>query len=221
MSEVIKTVGLVKTFDRGLVKAVDGVSLKVNRGEFVAVMGPSGCGKSTLLALLGGLVRPEAGEAWVVGEDLRRAGDLSFFRQRRVGFVFQFHNLLPHLTVWENVLLPTLGYSKGGAAEKRADALLTRLRIFGLRGRKPVELSGGERQRVAIARALINEPALLLVDEPTGSVDSETGRQILSLFTEIQRERETAFLLVTHNAAVAKVADRILLMKDGKIKSNG
>jgi putative ABC transport system ATP-binding protein len=206
---------LVKTYENGRTRALNGVSLEVFSGEFVAICGPSGSGKSTLLNLIGALDRPDSGELWVAGEDLTRShGDLAGFRARKVGFIFQLHNLIPSLTAIENVLIPTLELN-GRDAPARARELLERVGLADKAHRRPPELSGGERQRVAVARALVNNPALILADEPTGSLDSKTERAVLELLRELQSERGVTLILVTHDPRVAQSADRVIELVDG------
>jgi putative ABC transport system ATP-binding protein len=206
-----------KTFENGRIRALDEASLRLEPGEFVSLTGPSGSGKSTLLNLLGALDRPDSGSISVDGARLDRV-DVAEYRAATVGFVFQFHNLIPTLTALENVQVPMLGRGlRRGAREERAQALL---REVGLEGRKdafPGTLSGGERQRVALARALANEPRLLLADEPTGSLDSETGAQVLRLLERVRSERGMTVLLVTNDDGVAATATRTVGLLDGKI----
>ncbi|GIW05836.1 MAG: macrolide ABC transporter ATP-binding protein [Dehalococcoidia bacterium] len=210
------------TLGGGPVGALRGVDLTIGRGELVALTGPSGSGKSTLLNLLGGLDRPTSGTVRVAGLDLGRASEreLTIHRRRVVGFIFQSFNLLPRLRAVENVELP-LVWSGVGAAERRrrAIALLERVRLGHRLEHLPSELSGGEQQRVAIARALINNPALLLADEPTGNLDSATGREILTLLTELNRERGLTIVLVTHDPEVAAIAGRRVRLRDGRIEA--
>lgn len=208
---------LVKTYENGRTRALDGVSLEVFAGEFVAICGPSGSGKSTLLNLIGALDRPDSGELWVAGEDLTRSrGDFAGFRARKVGFIFQLHNLIPSLTALENVLIPTLGLN-GRDAHARARELLERVGLADKAHRRPPELSGGERQRVAVARALVNNPELILADEPTGSLDSKTERAVLELLRGLQSERGVTLILVTHDPRVAQSADRVIELVDGRV----
>ncbi|HEY6593311.1 MAG TPA: ABC transporter ATP-binding protein [Asanoa sp.] len=198
---------------------MDGVDLVVEAGETVSVMGPSGCGKSTLLHLLGGLERPDAGELHLGGERVDGLSETRWavFRRRNVGFVFQAFHLVDELTAVENVELPALlvGESRR-AARRRAMELLERLGVAERAGHLPDHLSGGERQRVAVARALINEPLIVLADEPTGNLDSRATGDILRLFGELRQARQ-ALLIVTHDARVASTADRLLRMRDGAI----
>jgi putative ABC transport system ATP-binding protein len=221
MSAVIEARDLVKTFDadEAPVRAVDHVDLLVEEGETVSVMGPSGCGKSTLLHLVSGLERPDGGEV-LLGD--RRVDGLSetewaILRRRGIGFVFQAFNLVDELTAVENVELPALLLGdQRGEARRKALGLLERLRIAERAGHLPDRLSGGERQRVAVARALINEPLVVMADEPTGNLDSRATGDILGLFAELRDARQT-LLLVTHDARVASIADRLLTMRDGAV----
>jgi putative ABC transport system ATP-binding protein len=221
MNAVIQTRDLVKTFDadEAPVRAVDHVDLLVEEGETVSVMGPSGCGKSTLLHLLGGLERPDGGEVRLGGTRVDKLSETEWavLRRRSIGFVFQAFNLVDELTAVENVELPALllGVSRN-QARKRALELLERLRVAERAGHLPDRLSGGERQRVAVARALINDPLVVLADEPTGNLDSRATGDILGLFAELRDARQT-LLLVTHDARVASIADRLLTMRDGTV----
>lgn len=210
---------LVKTYENGRTRALDGVSLEIFKGEFVAICGPSGSGKSTLLNLIGALDRPDSGELRVAGEDLTCShGDLARFRARKVGFIFQLHNLIPSLTALENVLIPTLELNHSRRdAQARARELLERVGLADKAHRRPPELSGGERQRVAVARALVNTPELVLADEPTGSLDSKTEKHILDLLKELQVERGVTLILVTHDPHVAQRADRVIELLDGRV----
>ncbi len=217
--ELIRTINLTKTYGsgEGAVHALHDANLSIERGELVAVMGPSGCGKSTLLNLLGALDQPTSGEVWVNGENLARLKAVDAFRARTVGFVFQLHNLLPTLTCVENVEVPMQGYVEAG---KRRERALRLLRQVGLHERVdvlPARLSGGQRQRVAVARALANDPPLILADEPTGSLDSQSGEEVLALLGELNATQGTTILVVTHDRRVAQATQRILRMHDGHI----
>jgi putative ABC transport system ATP-binding protein len=209
-----------RTFDDGQVEALAEVSFRVEPGEFVAVTGPSGCGKSTLLNLIGALDRANAGSILVGGEQVERLEDPARYRATVVGFVFQFHNLIPTLTALENVQLPMLGQTRSRRHRvDRAQRLLHEVGLSHRRGAYPPTLSGGERQRVAIARALANEPRLLLADEPTGALDSATGDQIVDVLLDVRSQRRTTVLLVTNDPSVARAADRILRVRDGRLES--
>lgn len=207
---------VVKLFDGGIVRALDGVSLIVHPGEFVAITGPSGCGKSTLLHLVAALDIPTSGTILVNGRDLRQADDR--FRRTEVGLVFQLHNLLPHLNALENVAIAM--FSNGMSHERQREKARELLAAVGLSAKErfqPPRLSGGERQRLAIARALANDPSVLLADEPTGNLDSASAERVLALFRAIRQERGVTILLVTHDMDVAATADRVVWMKDGRI----
>ena len=206
-----------KHFEDGRIRALDGISLDIGAGEFVALTGPSGGGKSTLLNLIGALDRPDAGEIRVGGDDVTRLRDPARYRADTVGFVFQFHNLIPTLTALENVQVPMLGKRPRAARERRAHALLADAGLGERERSYPPTLSGGERQRVAIARALANEPRLLLADEPTGALDSETGAQILDVLRGVRERHGTTVLLVTNDEGVAAQADRVLRLRDGAL----
>ena len=203
-------------YDAGRVVALRGVSLRVARGESLAVVGPSGSGKSTLLHLLGGLEAPSGGRVLFEGREPGGARAWSGLRARRIGFVFQAYHLLPALTSWENVQLPMLGVLTGAARRaERARTLLERLGLGRRLHHRPAELSGGERQRVAIARSLANGPDLILADEPTGNLDSETSAEILDLLAAVRAERGAALVLVTHDAGAAARAERVVRLVDG------
>jgi putative ABC transport system ATP-binding protein len=206
-----------KAFEDGRIRALDDASLHLGAGEFVSLTGPSGSGKSTLLNLIGALDRPDSGTISVDGAKLD-AVDAVDYRAGTVGFVFQFHHLIPTLSALDNVQVPMLGRGLGRAArEEKARALLGEVGL-GARARSlPATLSGGERQRVAIARALANDPRLLLADEPTGSLDSETGAQVLALLQRLRDERGMTVLLVTNDDDVAAAADQALRLLDGRI----
>lgn len=219
-NELIRTSNLTKLYGTGdtAVRALDGVSLSVARGEFVAVMGPSGCGKSTLLNMLGALDQPTEGEVWVAGENLAHLPNVDLFRARTVGFVFQLHNLLPTLTALENVEVPMQGQPGGRKQHReRAEFILGLVNLGDRLGALPSQLSGGQRQRVAVARALANNPSLILADEPTGSLDSQSGEEVLALMAELNQSQGTTFVIVTHDRRVAQATQRILRMKDGRI----
>ncbi len=210
--------GLVKTYDQGRVRALDGVDLEIATGEFVSVVGPSGSGKSTLLHMLGALDRPDAGHVLLEGRDLGREHRLDRVRARSIGFVFQLHNLLPALTALENVELPLRALRVGHAERRRrAAGLLTRVGLEGRLHHRPTGLSGGERQRVAVARALVNEPRVVLADEPTGELDQAAGRTVLELLTALRAESGVTLVLVTHDPDLAGLADRTVRLLDGRV----
>ena len=212
--------GVCKAYRLGTrrLEVLRGVSLGVARGEFVALQGASGAGKSTLLHLLGGLDTPDRGRVTFMGADLADGVSLPTFRNRRVGFVFQAYHLLPELDALENVCLPArLARQNAARTEARARALLERVGLGDRLEHKPFELSGGEQQRVAIARALMNSPELLLADEPTGNLDSQTGEAIIQLLCSLQSEQQTTLLIATHDTRVATRAPRVLELVDGKI----
>jgi putative ABC transport system ATP-binding protein len=209
-----------KSFEGGRIRALVDVSLHVGAGELVALTGPSGGGKSTLLNLIGALDRPDAGAIVVDGLDVTRLDDPARYRARTVAFVFQFHNLITTLSAVENVQIPMLGTRPRADRERRARELLVEVGL-GERVRSyPPTLSGGERQRVAIARALANDPRVLLADEPTGALDTDTGTQILELIRRVRDERGTTILMVTNDDAVAGQADRVLQIRDGVLRTS-
>jgi putative ABC transport system ATP-binding protein len=221
MAPVLEARQLAKTYETGGAKVLGlrGVDIAIERGEFVAIMGPSGCGKSTLLNLLAGLDRPTAGEVWLDGEriDGLSETDLARLRRRKVGFVFQFFNLVPTLSAGENVELPLLLVGRRRSEARRsANDLLSALGIPEKHGAAPAQLSGGEQQRVALARALANGPDVVLADEPTGNLDSAAAREVLGLFRDARARGQTV-LLVTHDASVASVADRVITLRDGLV----
>jgi putative ABC transport system ATP-binding protein len=211
---------VTREYDDGQVQALQGVSLDISRGEYLAIVGPSGSGKSTLLNLLGALDRPTSGEVLFEGESLGRRSDLDHFRARKLGFVFQSFHLLPTLTALENIQVPMF---EGKLPRRdwiaRATELLNTVGLNHRAGHLPGKLSVGERQRVAIARALANGPELLLADEPTGNLDSESGTVVLQLFDRLHREQGLTLVVITHSAEVAARAERIISIRDGRISS--
>lgn len=215
---LISLFDVVKEYDKGTVKALNGVNLDIFEGEFVSIIGPSGSGKSTLLNMLGALDKPTRGKIYIDGIDLVKEKDLSEFRQEKIGFVFQLHNLIPNLSVFDNVQIPLLptGMSNKEMKEKASEII----RAVGLEDKKkqrPNKLSGGQRQRVAIARALVNNPSIILADEPTGSLDSKTGEMILNLLMEMHERYNVTLIIVTHDNDVAALAERTIKIKDGQI----
>ncbi|MEO3791035.1 ABC transporter ATP-binding protein [Nonomuraea sp. B10E15] len=225
MSAVLKTVNLVKIYQDGAipVPAVRGVDLQVEPGEFVAIMGPSGSGKSTLVHMLGGLDARTSGEIWLDGKrvDTLSESAWALLRRKKVGFVFQFFNLVANMTVGDNVELPALlaGVSPKVARERR-ESLLGALDLTDRADAAPAQLSGGEQQRVALARALANQPTLLLADEPTGNLDSRNTRDVLRLLGKVHKEGQS-IVMVTHDARVAALADRVVSLFDGEIVDDG
>lgn len=226
MEEIIKTDGLSKVYELGVVKvdAVRNVSISVSRGELISIMGPSGSGKSTLMHLLGCLDKPTMGKYYLEGKDVSKLRDqqLAKIRNKKIGFVFQTFNLLPQLTVLENVVLPAVydGTSELGKVGKKAINLLT---SFGLRERlknHPMQLSGGEMQRVAIARALINDPIIILADEPTGNLDSKTGLEIIKILKSLNEQSGVTEIIVTHDPNITRFTSRTIRTRDGIIESD-
>ncbi|MFO0806648.1 MAG: ABC transporter ATP-binding protein [Gemmataceae bacterium] len=213
---------LVKTYPDGDVHALNGVSLGVKAGEYVAITGPSGCGKSTLLNLLGALDRPDQGEVYFRGESITNRLDIDHFRARQIGFIFQSFFLLPSLTARENVQVPMYEGPLRSVRDrvKKADELLDLVGMLKRANHRPMKLSVGERQRVAIARALANDPALLLADEPTGNLDSANATHVMELLTGFQKSRNLSLLIVTHSPEIADMADRIVKMRDGQVVSS-
>jgi len=224
MKEIIKFIGVWKIYDLGKSKiyALRGVDFSLKQKEFIAVMGPSGSGKSTLLHLVGLLDKPTRGRIMFKGKNINLLNNdaLAEIRSKEIGFIFQQFNLMPHLTALENVYLPALfSNSNLSKAKEKAKELLA---LVGLKGRekhKPNELSGGEQQRVAIARALINDPSIILADEPTGNLDSKTGKQIMELLVDLHKEGKT-IVVVTHDPSIASYAKRLVGIKDGLIEKD-
>ena len=200
------------------IRALDGVSFTVRRGEMVAVMGASGSGKSTLLNMIGALDTPTSGQVFIEDQDLATIKDIDQFRSETVGFVFQMHNLIPTLTAIENVEVPLRGRRMSGKARReRAKQMLDLVGLADRLDHLPSQLSGGQRQRTAIARALVNRPSLILADEPTGNLDSVSGQEVMDLLVSLNRDQNTTLLIVTHDRHLARLAERILTMRDGRI----
>jgi putative ABC transport system ATP-binding protein len=222
MSEVpaISVHGVVKTFEKGRIRALDGVDLEVRPQEFVAIVGPSGCGKSTLLHLIAALDKPDEGTIQVLGHELASDRNLSHYRARDVGIVFQLDNLIPTLNSSENVQVPMFeaGLEPHQRKEK-AERLLAQVGLTGKEHSRPAELSGGERQRVAMARALANDAPIVLADEPTGRLDSKSGELVLDLLDQLRVERGLTVVMVTHESHVAERANRIVRMLDGRVEA--
>jgi len=223
LTSVLETRNVKRTYQMGkvMVSALRGVSLEIEEGQFVAILGPSGSGKSTLLHVLGGLDRPDEGEVLIDDISLYALNDnrLADVRLRKIGFVFQFFNLLPRLTALRNVEIPlTLADVSEQESIKKAKEMLELVGLGDRITHRPTELSGGEQQRVAIARALINDPEIVLADEPTGNLDTTTGGEIVSLMQHLNKDKRQTFVVVTHDPSVAENADRILFLKDGLIQ---
>ena len=218
---VIEKHNLQKTYDKGKIKALNGIDLEIKKGEFISIMGPSGSGKSTLLNMIGALDRAEEGTIKVAGIDLMKTRDLSEFRSQEIGFVFQMLNLVPNLSVLENVEIPM--YETRVKSEEMRRRALELLEAVGLKDKadkNTTKLSGGESQRVAISRSLVNHPSIILADEPTGALDSKTGDVILNLLKSLHSKEQVTLVMVTHEPYVAEMADRILHVLDGKINNS-
>lgn len=222
--EILKVENLTKKYGKGEneVVAVDNVSFSVEKGEFIAIVGSSGSGKSTLLHLLGGVDRPTSGKVYVDGKDIYTLNDdnLAIFRRRQVGIIYQFYNLIPILNVEENITLPCDLDNNNVDEEKMAELL----RTLGLENRKkhlPNELSGGQQQRVSIGRAVVNNPAIILADEPTGNLDSKSSEEIVELLKLTNKKYKQTIIMITHNLELANEADRVITIEDGKIVKEG
>ena len=218
--EILKVENLCKIYGKGEneVKAVDNVSFSVEKGEFVAIVGASGSGKSTLLHLLGGVDRPTSGKVFIDGEDIYKLSDdqLAIFRRRQVGLIYQFYNLIPILNVEENITL-TCNLDGKQVEQAKLDELLKTLKLENRRKHLPNELSGGQQQRVSIGRAIINNPAIMLADEPTGNLDSKASEEIISLLRLSNKKYNQTVIIITHDEKIALEADRVITIDDGKI----
>ena len=221
--EILRVEGICKTYGKNdnLVKALDGVSFSVEKGEFLAIIGPSGSGKSTLLHILGGVDRPTAGKVFVDGKDVyeQNAEQLAIFRRRQVGLIYQFYNLIPVLNVVENITLPVL-MDHRKVNEERLQELLKTLNLTDRTGHLPNQLSGGQQQRVSIGRALMNAPSIVLADEPTGNLDSKNSQYILELLKYSNQKYHQTLIVITHDESIALQADRIISMEDGRISKD-
>jgi putative ABC transport system ATP-binding protein len=217
----IELIDVTKVYHQGdnLVVALDHINLNLSKGGFVAITGKSGCGKSTLINILGGLDSPDQCHVMIQGEDISRMDDrrLTLFRRDRVGIIFQFFNLLPILNLEENIVLPHLLREGSNPSAAKMERLLQEIGLLERRYHHPHELSGGEMQRVAICRALINDPEIILADEPTGNLDSASGKQVLEILRRLRDEQGKTILLVTHSQEGAAIADRVIQMRDGKL----
>ena len=218
--EILKVENLTKVYGKGEAKvtALDNVSFTVNKGEFVAIVGASGSGKSTLLHLIGGVDRPTSGTVYIDGKDIYKFNDdeLAIFRRRQVGLIYQFYNLIPILNVEENITLP-LSLDNRVVNKKKLDDLIKLLGLSDRRNHLPNELSGGQQQRTSIGRAMITSPAIILADEPTGNLDSKSSDEIVELLKKSNRDYNQTIVMITHNMDIAKEADRIIKIEDGKV----
>ena len=218
--EILKVENLSKVYGKGTTKvtALDNVSFKVDKGEFVAIVGASGSGKSTLLHLIGGVDRPTSGKVYIDGKDIYKFNDdeLAIFKRREVGLIYQFYNLIPILNVEENITLP-LNLDNREVNENKLNELIKLLGLENRRTHLPNELSGGQQQRTSIGRAMITNPAIILADEPTGNLDSKSSDEIVELLKKSNRDYKQTIIMITHNMEIAKIADRIIKIEDGKI----
>ena len=218
--KILEVTNLCKTYGKGdtMVKALDNVSFSVEKGEFLAIIGPSGSGKSTLLHILGGVDVPTSGSAVINQTDISNLDEtaLAIFRRRQIGLIYQFYNLIPILTVQENLTLPLLLDGRK-PDKKQIDTLVKRLGLENRLDHLPNQLSGGQQQRVSIGRALVNNPALMLADEPTGNLDSENSKEIISLLRQFNKEFNQTVIIITHDEKIANSADRVITIEDGKI----
>jgi len=224
MNKILVTENIYKTYQNGpqKVEVIKGIQLEVQTGEIVVIIGPSGVGKSTLLHLVGGLDKPTSGNVLIDGENIFAMNDydLAVFRNKSIGFIFQFHHLLPEFTALENVIIPGMMHSKANSElEGNAKNMLNDVGLSERLHHKPSQLSGGEQQRVAVARALINNPRLVLADEPTGNLDKKNSEALYKLILSLNEKLNKTFIIVTHNEMMAKEASRVIELEDGKIKS--
>lgn len=220
MRNILETINLDKHYGKGenLVKAIDGTNLEIKEGEFVAIVGKSGSGKSTLLHMIGGLDRPTAGKIIIDNKDIFSLKDeqLAVFRRRKIGFIFQYYNLIPSLNVWENIVLP-IGLDEQRVDEEFVNDIVMTLGLENKKEMLPNTLSGGQQQRVAIARALAAKPSIILADEPTGNLDSKTEQEVITLLKMSANKYSQTLIMITHDEAIAQMADRIIVIDDGKV----
>lgn len=220
---IVEIKNIKKFYDNGSTKALNGINLTIKEGEFVSIIGASGSGKSTLLNMIGALDTPDSGEIIVDGINLMKTReDLSLFRREKIGFIFQLHNLIPNLTAIENVQIPLLSKENKTTKEenRKAESLLKSVGLEDRINQNPIKMSGGQRQRVAIARALINNPKIILADEPTGALDTKTSDKIMNLLKKLHNKYKVTLIIVTHDPQVAQQSDRIITVQDGQIISN-
>lgn len=221
--EILKVENLVKTYGKGenQINAVDNISFTINKGEFVAIVGASGSGKSTLLHLIGGVDRPTSGKVYIDGKDIYSLNNdnLAIFRRRQIGLIYQFYNLIPILNVEENITLPC-DLDGSEVDKQRLQELLKTLGLENRRTHLPNELSGGQQQRVSIGRAMINNPSIMLADEPTGNLDSKASEEIISLLKLSNKKFNQTVIIITHDLEIAKEAERVITIEDGRIKKN-
>lgn len=222
MNAIVKIENLVKYYQTGetLVKAVDHTNLEIERGKFTAIVGRSGSGKSTLLHLIGGLDRPDLGKVVIEEQDIYslKGDQLAKYRRKKIGFIFQDYNLIPSLTVWENVVLP-LGLDGRKVNENEIMSILEKIGLSDKKDAKPNTLSGGQKQRTAIARALASAPAIILADEPTGNLDSQTELEVMNLLKKCVKEYGQTLVMITHDETIAQMADVVILIEDGRVAS--
>ena len=220
MKNILETRELNKHYGKGenLVKAIDNTNLQIKEGEFVAIVGKSGSGKSTLLHMLAALDRPTSGKVFIDGKDIFELKDepLAIFRRRKIGFIFQYYNLIPSLNVWENIVLP-IGLDNQKVDEEFVEDILKTLGLEEKKKMLPNTLSGGQQQRVAIARALASKPAIILADEPTGNLDSKTEEEVITLLKNSAKKYSQTLVMITHDETIAQMADRIIVIEDGKV----
>ncbi len=216
---ILELEDLVKYYGRGenLVKAVDHTSLKIERGKFTAIVGRSGSGKSTLLHLIGGLDRPDKGRVLIEGKDIfsLKSDSLAQFRRKKIGFIFQDYNLIPSLNVWENIVLP-LGLDNRKVNRQEVEQIVEKIGLTDKKSAMPNALSGGQKQRTAIARALVTKPAIILADEPTGNLDSQTELEVISLLKSCVQDFGQTLMMITHDETIAQMADRVIIVEDGR-----